>query len=88
MRFHGRVASASGDQLFVAMLDSIAGALRSCRDATARMGARPSLRSLHDHSVVVEAVTLGDGNAAREAMLRFIVETAVGFPIVARAEIA
>lgn len=85
--FHGRIATASGNQLFGAVLDSIAWAIRSYREATARLGASLLLRSLRDHTAIYEAIATGDANAAREAMLGHIVDTAVDFHVVARAEI-
>jgi DNA-binding FadR family transcriptional regulator len=85
--FHGRIASASGNQLFGAVLDSIAWAIRSYREATARLGASLLLRSLRDHTAIYEAIASRDASAALEAMEGHIVETAVDFHLVARAEI-
>jgi GntR family transcriptional repressor for pyruvate dehydrogenase complex len=86
-RFHGGVANASGNRLFVAMLDSIAEAIRAYREAVVRLGAALLLRSLHDHTAVYDAIVAGDANGAREAMLHHIVGTALDFHVVAREEL-
>lgn len=85
--FHAGVAQASGNRLFVAMLDSIAEAIRIYREAAVRLGTGLLLRSLHDHTAVYDGIVAGDAGRARDAMLHHIVETAVDFHVVAREEL-
>jgi GntR family transcriptional repressor for pyruvate dehydrogenase complex len=87
-QFHGRIGAASNNRLFVAVLDSIAEAIRTYREATARLGTPLLVRSLRDHTAVYDAIVQSDGPAARDAMLHHIVETAIDFHVVAREELA
>ena len=44
-------------------------------------------RSLQDHEAILNAIAASDPDAARDAMLRHIVETVVDFHIVSREDL-
>ena len=85
--FHGLIASASKNPLFVVMTESLSAALRVYRGAAARLGVEMLRRSLADHKAVYDAIDTGEPDAAADAMVRHIVETAVDFRLLSRQEL-
>jgi GntR family transcriptional repressor for pyruvate dehydrogenase complex len=85
--FHRQIAVASRNRLFLLMTDATGETLRLYREAAARLGPAMLRRSLQDHEAILNAIVAADPDAARDAMLRHIVETVIDFHIVSREEL-
>lgn len=74
-QFHRVLAEASGNELLVAMLDSVADVLREVRNqAMVHMGVAET--ALKAHRRILECVGVGDQESARRAMEKHLAEAA------------
>ena len=69
-RFHRLLAEATGNPVFVVLLDTIAGLLRASRNRT--IGTFGVHAALEGHKGILAALRTKDPGAAREAMLRHL----------------
>jgi GntR family transcriptional repressor for pyruvate dehydrogenase complex len=85
--FHRQIAIASKNRLFLIMTDATGETLRQYREAASRLGPAMLRRSLHDHIAIHGAISKGNADASREAMLHHIVDTVIDFHIVSREDL-
>ena len=69
-RFHRILAEATGNPVFVALMDTVAGVLRASRAHT--IGTYGAHAALEGHKDILAALQRRDPKAAREAMLRHL----------------
>jgi GntR family transcriptional repressor for pyruvate dehydrogenase complex len=74
LKFHGSIASASGNPVLASLISELNGTLTESRFAMFAISGRPK-RSHSDHLAIANAIRAGDGTAARAAMQAHIAET-------------
>ncbi len=70
LRFHRTLAEATGNPVFLLLLDTIAGLLRASRYAS--IGTHGAKAAIDGHREILDAVRARKPHAAREAMLRHL----------------
>lgn len=81
VEFHNHLARATGNQVFLLMIEPIGQLLRASRQVSA---SRPgsARRALREHEAILRAVSQGDARRARKAMHAHLVATARDLQVV------